>query len=143
MCSRLIDYCVYYCTKGNDDTTANAISNASSNCLCECVLDDLHYNNLCVSNKHDIFVYFILIPLLILISCICCLRKKRASTRIQSPLPYINPQQPIYPPQITYIDHNDNDLPKYYEIININDNTPMPLYDTSSYRQLETRTTAI
>lgn len=108
ICSQLFDYCMSYCSKDNHD-------NPPSNCLCECLIDDISYDNFCVANRHDILVLFFLVPVLILISCLCCLRKKKPQYQITSSLPYSSQDIEYQEP------------PEYSEVININPNTSMPL----------------
>lgn len=110
ICKNLINYCSEYCF---DD----------ANCSCECLSNGIIYNRECAYSKVDLITIGIMIPTFIAIGCIVIniCRKNRQS---------IN--------QSNYQSLQNNDeLPKYYEIINITDNTPLPLPAYQEHAQPE------
>ena len=110
ICKNLINYCSEYCL---DD----------ANCSCECLSNGLIYNRECAYSKVDLIAIGIMIPTFIAIGCIVinCCRKNNKSSNQSS-----NQSAP-----------NNDELPSYYEIINITDNTPLPLPAYQEHAQPE------
>lgn len=113
ICKRLLNYCVDYCSSDDD-------SNASSNCVCDCLSNEVNYNKVCVFNKADIVALCFMIPAFLLLLCVCCKKYNTASARISNVPEYNN-----------NLLQQDNDLPKYYEVVNVEYNTPLPLSNSN------------
>jgi hypothetical protein len=95
-----------YCVNNTLSICSKIINYCSAYCLddlhcfCDCLSNKIINKRECVFNNVNIISMSIIIPTVIAVFCglsICC-RKK-----------------------------NNDDLPKYYEIIDVDDNTPLPL----------------
>lgn len=106
-CNTLIDYCKSYCYDSN------------KNCICNCITDKTNFDELCVEpttnetiNKIIVTIFMANTALLLLI---CCYQIyfKRNNNSIQN--------------NNNNIVQDNTNLPKYEEIIDIDDDTPLPL----------------
>ena len=111
----LVLYKMNYCINSTLSICKNLINYCSeycfddANCSCECLSNGLIYNRECAYSKVDLLTIGIMIPTFIVIGCIVintCRQNNQSSNESAS---------------------NNDELPKYYEIINITDNTPLPL----------------